>query len=175
MVYGISQARGLIGAGAAAAGLHHGHSNGRSELHLWATPQVMAMPDPWPTDQGQGSNHILMDPSWICYVWATAGTPGCLNSDEETKAKKTTQRKERWCKIGISLFYKQAFQLGTLCLIIRTWIQPTDYLIFIRNDLSPGWVWSGTANCLEFSWSDMILIFMRSHFCTCPRCNTHNY
>ena len=40
--YGSSQARGLIGA----AGLHHSHSNARSEPCLQPTPQLMAMPDP---------------------------------------------------------------------------------------------------------------------------------
>ena len=56
--YGISQARGQIRA--AAAGIHHSHNNTGSELHLWPTPQLMAMPDPQPTEQGQG--HVLMDP-----------------------------------------------------------------------------------------------------------------
>ena len=32
--------------GAAAAGLHHSHSNARSEPHLWPIPQLMAIPDP---------------------------------------------------------------------------------------------------------------------------------
>ena len=50
--YGSSQARGRIGA--TAVGLHHGHSNTGSELHLQLTPQLRAMPDP--TEQGQGSN-----------------------------------------------------------------------------------------------------------------------
>ena len=54
MAYGVSQARGLIGA--AAAGLHHSHSNVRSKPCLRATPQLTAMPDPQPTEQGQGSN-----------------------------------------------------------------------------------------------------------------------
>ena len=44
MVYGVSQARGQIGA--VAAGLQHSHSNGGSELCLRPTPQLMAMPDP---------------------------------------------------------------------------------------------------------------------------------
>ena len=52
--YGGSQARGRVGA--IAAGLHHSHSNAGSELHLWPTPQLMAMTDPQPTAQGQGSN-----------------------------------------------------------------------------------------------------------------------
>ena len=53
VAYGDSQARGQIGA--MAAGLHHSHSNTGSELHLRYTPQLMAMPDPSPTEQGQGS------------------------------------------------------------------------------------------------------------------------
>ena len=42
--YGISQARGWIGA--AAASLYHSHSNNRSELRLQPTPQLTATPDP---------------------------------------------------------------------------------------------------------------------------------
>ena len=42
--YGGSQARGLMGA--VAAGLHHSHSNARSEPHLRPTLQLTAMPDP---------------------------------------------------------------------------------------------------------------------------------
>ena len=52
--YGGSQARGLIGA--IAAGLQHSHSNERPDLSLQAAPQLRAMPDPEPTDRGQGSN-----------------------------------------------------------------------------------------------------------------------
>ena len=44
MAYGGSQARGPIVA--AAAGLHHSHSNGRSEPRLRPTLQLTAMPDP---------------------------------------------------------------------------------------------------------------------------------
>ena len=42
--YGGSQARGLIGA--VAAGLHHSHSNTRSELHLRPTPQLREFLNP---------------------------------------------------------------------------------------------------------------------------------
>ena len=52
--YGSSQDRGQIGA--TAAGLHHSHSHAGSEQHLWPTPQLMATPDPQPTEGGQGSN-----------------------------------------------------------------------------------------------------------------------
>ena len=41
-VYGGSRGR----IRAAAAGLHHNHSNARSEPHLQSTPQLTAMPDP---------------------------------------------------------------------------------------------------------------------------------
>ena len=41
--YGVSQARGLIGA--VAAGLHYRHSNSRSKLYLQPTPQLMATRD----------------------------------------------------------------------------------------------------------------------------------
>ena len=43
MARGGSQARGQIGA--AAAGLHHSHSNAKSELHLQPTPQLVEMLD----------------------------------------------------------------------------------------------------------------------------------
>ena len=46
--YGVSQARGCIGA--AAAGLRHSHSNPGSKLSLQPAPQLMATPDPRPTE-----------------------------------------------------------------------------------------------------------------------------
>ena len=52
--YGGSQARGQIRA--AAAGLHQSQSNAASEPRLWPTPQLTATPDPWPAEQGQGSD-----------------------------------------------------------------------------------------------------------------------
>ena len=51
---GVFQARGRIGA--AAAGLHQSHGNVGSEPCLRPTPQLTAMPDGYPTEQGQGSN-----------------------------------------------------------------------------------------------------------------------
>ena len=54
MAYGGFQARGLIRA--VATGLYHSHSNVGPELHLWPTPQLTAMLNPQPTEQGQGSN-----------------------------------------------------------------------------------------------------------------------
>ena len=73
MPYGSSQAR--TGVGAAAAGLHHSHSNTGSDLCLQPTPQLIATPDPQPTDQGQGSDCFLMDTSQICFCCTTTGTP----------------------------------------------------------------------------------------------------
>ena len=54
MAFGNSDARGWTGA--TAAGLCHSHSNMGSEPHLQPTPQPMAMPDPWLTEQGRGLN-----------------------------------------------------------------------------------------------------------------------
>ena len=45
-----------VQSGVIATGLHHSHSNLGVELHLRPTPQLMAMPDPQPTEQGHGSN-----------------------------------------------------------------------------------------------------------------------
>ena len=50
MEYGGSQARGLIGA--VAIGLHQSHSYAGSEPSLRPTPQLMAMLDRQPTEQG---------------------------------------------------------------------------------------------------------------------------
>ena len=52
--HGSSQARGQIGA--AAASLHHSHSNMGSEAPLQPIPELMEMLAPQPTEQGQGSN-----------------------------------------------------------------------------------------------------------------------
>ena len=55
--HGGSQARGRIGA--TAASLCHSHSNARFKLCLQPTPQLMAMLDPQPTEQDQGSSLSL--------------------------------------------------------------------------------------------------------------------
>ena len=52
--YGGSQARDQIRA--AAASLHHSHSHSGSEPHLRPTPQLMATPDPSPTERDHGLN-----------------------------------------------------------------------------------------------------------------------
>ena len=57
MAYGGSQARGPTAA--VAAGLCQSHSNVGSKLGLQPTPELMAMPDPQPTEQGQGPNPQL--------------------------------------------------------------------------------------------------------------------
>ena len=54
MAYGGSQARGLIGA--VAASLQQRPSNAGLEPRLRPIPQLLASPDPQPTEQGQGSN-----------------------------------------------------------------------------------------------------------------------
>ena len=72
-VYGGSQTRGLIRARATI--LQNSQSSTRSELRLGPTPQLMTMPDPQPTGQGQGLDHKLMVPSQIPFCCATMGTP----------------------------------------------------------------------------------------------------
>ena len=52
--HGSSQAKGWIRA--AAASLHHSHSNTGYKPCLWTTPQFTAMLDPQPIEWGQGSN-----------------------------------------------------------------------------------------------------------------------
>ena len=69
MAYGGAQARG--GIGAVATGLRQSHSNVGSEQHLQPTPQLMAMPDPEPTEQGQGS-----DASRSCDLHCRCGNAG---------------------------------------------------------------------------------------------------
>ena len=72
MAFGISQARGQIGA--TAASLNHSHSNMGSEPHLQPTPQLMARPGP-STEQDQGWTWVLMDTSWVHCCWAIMVTP----------------------------------------------------------------------------------------------------
>ena len=54
MAYGCSQSKG--GIRATAAGRRLSHSNLESEPRLQPTPQLMATPDSYPTEQGQGLN-----------------------------------------------------------------------------------------------------------------------
>ena len=54
MAYGSSQANGQIRA--IDTGLHHSHSNAWSQPRPQPTLQLMATPDPWPTEWGQGSS-----------------------------------------------------------------------------------------------------------------------
>ena len=60
MAYASSQSKGWIRA--ATAGHSHRYSNTRSEPPLLLTPQLVATPDPWPTDHDQG---IEPKSSWI--------------------------------------------------------------------------------------------------------------
>ena len=46
---------------ATAAGLHHGHSNARSELNLQPTPQPEAMPVLNPLSEARDRTHILRE------------------------------------------------------------------------------------------------------------------
>ena len=60
--YGCSQARGWMGA--KAGGLYHSHSNIQSELHLWATLQLVAMLILNPLKEARDRTCILMATCW---------------------------------------------------------------------------------------------------------------
>ena len=77
--YGSSRARSQIGA--AAASVHHSHGNTGSERHLWTTPQLAAMLDLQPTEQGQGSNphpygdyirFSTLEPQWELHIYVNS-------------------------------------------------------------------------------------------------------
>ena len=59
VAYGVSQARGRIGA--EAAGLRHSHSNLRSEPHLQLAPQLIATPDLNLLSEARHWTCVLMD------------------------------------------------------------------------------------------------------------------
>ena len=65
VAYGSSQARGPTGA--AAAGLHHSHSNMGSELllHLHYSSRHCLILNP--LNEVRDRTHVLMDTSWACY------------------------------------------------------------------------------------------------------------
>ena len=75
VAYGSSRARGWIGA--APAGLHHGHGNARSELHLWPTARGNARSlTHWVTPESEpASSRILVG---FLTNWATTETPNLL-------------------------------------------------------------------------------------------------
>ena len=58
-----------------ARGLHHSHSNARSEPHLPPTPQLTATPDLNPLSEARGGICILMVPSRIHFHGTMIGTP----------------------------------------------------------------------------------------------------
>ena len=72
MAYGSSPARGRIRA--AAAGLHHSHSNTRSELHL--QPTLSSFWQHWilnPLSKARDQTCILLDTSWILNLLSHKG------------------------------------------------------------------------------------------------------
>ena len=80
VAYGGSQARGRIRA--ATTSLHHSHSNARSEPHLQPALQLKAIPDPEPTDRGQGLNlhpHGCYSHSLTTEPWQELLGSGFLN------------------------------------------------------------------------------------------------
>ena len=53
--------------GGAAAGLHHRHSNTRSESHMQPRPQLTQCWILNPLSKARDQTHIFMDTSWVCY------------------------------------------------------------------------------------------------------------
>ena len=94
--YGVSQARGPIGA--TAAGLCHSHSNAGSEPHLLPTQQLL-----WqcrilnPLSEARDQTRNLMVPSRICFHRATTGTPRTgtylLNSPTHNTRRKSKSKR----------------------------------------------------------------------------------
>ena len=81
--YGSSQSRGRIGA--TAAGLLHSPSNPGSKPCLWPTVHLMASPDFWLTERGQGSNpHPHGDSFASVTCWATMGSTLEIYCSEQT-------------------------------------------------------------------------------------------
>ena len=75
-VHGSSQARGWIRA--VAAGLRQSHSNARSELYLWRTPQLTATWILNPLSEARERTHNPMVNRFINH-WAMIGTPAVIH------------------------------------------------------------------------------------------------
>ena len=106
--YGSSQTRGRIRATGAV--LYHSHSNTGSWPHLWPTSQLMATPDPQPTEWDQGLNphpHGYLSDSFLL----------CHNGNSRT-SKATLKRVNRWEFLN-SRYHVQGLGCGK-CLI--NWI-----------------------------------------------------
>ena len=69
MAYGSSQARGRIGA----TGLHHSHSNARSEPHLQSNHSSQQHQILNPLSEARDQACVLMDASQVRFPWATTG------------------------------------------------------------------------------------------------------
>ena len=76
MAHGGSQVRGPTRVTDASP--RHSHSKAESKLCLQPAPQLKAMPNPQPTEQGQGSNHNPMVTSRTHFHCATTETPICV-------------------------------------------------------------------------------------------------
>ena len=101
VAYGGSQARGRVGA--AAAGLHHSHSNTGSEPCLQSMLQLVASPDPYPTERDQGLNPHPHGYNRVHNCWATRGTPECpYFIDEEIKDSKILSKPSTFAQLTFS-------------------------------------------------------------------------
>ena len=71
LAHGSSQARGQIRA--AAASHSCSHSDSRHIFDLYHSSRQHQILDP--RSEARDQTYILMDTSWVCYHWATTGTP----------------------------------------------------------------------------------------------------
>ena len=96
--YRSSQARGWIRA--AAAGLHHGLNNTRSELHLWPTPQLVARPICNPQSWARPGWDLPPHRDYVGFLtfWTTVGTPTGVMTREPRKRLELRDRgkKAKW-------------------------------------------------------------------------------
>ena len=83
MAYGSAQSGGQIGAAAAATGIHHSHSNTRSEPHLLPALHLGAILDHLTHSMRPGIKPTSSQRQ--CHVFtccATMGTPGVRTSED---------------------------------------------------------------------------------------------
>ena len=130
---------------AAAASVHHSHGNARSKPYLQPALQLMAMPDPKPTEQGQGSNphpqgylsdSLTTAPRWklsSVKIYWSAEWPGALskrNSEPPTIGRESGFVGRRSCAefyrsrmaVEIMVCMKFNFLLGAILVLGKSTI-----------------------------------------------------
>ena len=101
VVYGSSQARGLIGSVAAA--LWHSHSNAGSKPRLPPAPQFTATWILNPLSKAGDQTRILMDTSQVRYCWATRGTPQKRRKMAPLGCSALALSRNFWCSLYLPI------------------------------------------------------------------------